>query len=67
MMGLQRRQIEPIRELSKQLAALQKRYTNAGDSSSAEAIRQMGHALGQQAQSAAAYFIDELVGMNIKN
>lgn len=66
MMGLQRRQVEPLRELSKQLAALQKAYTAAGDSASAEAIRQMGHALGQQAQSGAAYFIDELVGMNIE-
>lgn len=55
-----------MRELSKQLAALQKAYTAAGDSASAEAIRQMGHALGQQAQSGAAYFIDELVGMNIE-
>lgn len=66
MMGLQRRQVEPLRELSKQLAALQKAYTAAGDLASAEAIRQMGHALGQQAQSGAAYFIDELVGMNIE-
>lgn len=66
MMGLQRRQVEPLRELSKQLAALQKAYTAAGDPASAEAIRQMGHALGQQAQSGAAYFIDELVGMNIE-
>lgn len=66
MMGLQRRQIEPLRDVSKQLAALQKAYTAAGDTASAEAIRQMGHALGQQVQSGAAYFIDELLGMNIE-
>jgi hypothetical protein len=66
MMGLQRRQVEPLRDLSKQLAALQKAYTAAGDTTSAEAIRQMGHALGQQAQFGARYFIDELVGMNIE-
>lgn len=66
MIGLQRRQVEPLRELSKQLAALQKGYTKAADSASAEAIRQMGHALGRQAQSGAAFFIDELVGMNIE-
>lgn len=66
MIGLQRRQLEPLRELAKQLAALQKGYADSGDSASAEAIRQMGRALGQQAQSGAAYFIDELVGMNIE-
>lgn len=66
MMGLQRRQVEPLRELSKQIAALQKGYTETGDSASAEAIRQLGHALGRQAQSGAAFFIDELVGMNIE-
>lgn len=66
MVGLQRRQVGPLRDLSKQLAALQKGYSDAGDTTSAEAIRQMGHALGQQAQSGAAYFIDELVGMNIE-
>ena len=66
MMGLQRRQIEPLRELSKQLAALQKGYSDAGDTTSAEAVRQMGLALGRQTQFGAAFFIDELVGMSIE-
>jgi len=66
MVSLQRRQIEPLRDLSKQLGALQKAYAAAGDAASAVAVRQMGHALGQQMQGSAQYFIDELVGMSIE-
>lgn len=67
MIGLQRRQIEPMRELSKQLTNLQQGYTAANDAGSAESVRQMGEALGRQMQSSASYLIDELVGINIEN
>ena len=66
MLGLQRRQIEPMRDLSKQLTNLQKGYTSAGDSASAESLRQMGESLGRQMQGSARYLIDELVGINIE-
>ena len=67
MIGLQRRQIEPLRDLSKQLANLQQGYTSANDAGSAESVRQMGEALGRQMQASASYLIDELVGINIEN
>lgn len=67
MIGLQRRQIEPLRDLSKQLANLQQGYTSANDAGSAESVRQMGEALGRQMQASAGYLIDELVGINIEN
>ncbi len=67
MIGLQRRQIEPMRDLSKQLTNLQQGYTAANDADSAESLRQMGVALGRQMQSSASYLIDELVGINIEN
>ena len=62
MMGLQRRQIEPMRDLSKQLANLQTGYSSAGDMGSAESLRQMGECLGRQMQASAGYLIDELIG-----
>lgn len=67
MMGLQRRQIEPMQELSKQLANLQKGYSSAGDTASAESLRQMGESLGRQMQGSASYLIDELVGISIES
>lgn len=67
MIGLQRRQIEPMRDLSKQLTNLHQAYTAASDADSAESVRQMGEALGRQMQSSASYLIDELVGINIEN
>ncbi len=66
MMGLQRRQIEPMRDLSKQLTNLQKGYSSAGDTASAESLRQMGESLGRQMQVSASYLIDELVGISIE-
>ena len=66
MLGLQRRQIEPMRDLSRQLANLLQGYTAANDDDSAESLRQMGEALGRQMQSSANYMIDELVGMTIE-
>jgi len=67
MIGLQRRQIEPMRDLSKQLINIHQAYTAASDADSAESVRQMGEALGRQMQSSASYLIDELVGINIEN
>lgn len=66
MIGLQRRQIEPMRDLSKQLTNLQQGYTAANDADSAESVRQMGEALGRQMQASASYLIDELVGNSIE-
>jgi hypothetical protein len=66
MLGLQRRQIEPMRALSKQLTELNRGYSAAGDPASADSVRQMGQALGQQMQSHASYLIDELVGITIE-
>ncbi len=66
MMGLQRRQIEPMRDLSKQLANLQNGYSSAGDTASAESLRQMGESLGRQMQGSSNYLIDELVGISIE-
>ncbi len=67
MIGLQRRQIEPMRDLSKQLANLQKGYSSAGDTASAESLRQMGESLGRQMQASASYLIDELAGIHVEN
>jgi hypothetical protein len=66
MLGLQRRQIEPMRALSDQLTELQSGYSAKGDPASAGSVRQMGQALGQQMQSHASYLIDELVGISIE-
>ena len=66
MLGLQRRQIEPMRALSDQLTELQSGYSAKGDLASADSVRQMGQALGQQMQSHASYLIDELVGITIE-
>jgi hypothetical protein len=55
-----------MRDLSKQLVAFQNAYTQTGDTSSADSLRQMGLALGTQMQQNAAFFIDELVGMSIE-
>jgi hypothetical protein len=66
MMGLTRQQLQPMRELAQQLEELHRGYLAAGDAASAESIRQMGHALGQQMQGTAAYLIDELSGISIE-
>jgi hypothetical protein len=67
MMGLQRRQIEPMRDLSKQLSNLQNGYSSIGDTTSAESLRQMGESLGRQMQASASYLIDELAGINVEH
>lgn len=66
LFGLPVREAQPLTELTKHLAALQKSYAEAGDAESAEAVRQMGHALGQQLQSEALFFIHELIGISME-
>lgn len=66
MTSLQRQQIQPLQDLSRQVASLYKAYTASGDTASADSLRQMGRALGTQIQESAPYFIDELVGMSIE-
>jgi hypothetical protein len=55
-----------MRDLSKQLANLQNGYSSAGDTASAESLRQMGESLGRQMQGSSNYLIDELVGISIE-
>jgi hypothetical protein len=64
--GLPVREAEPLQELAKSLVTLQQAYAANGDSASAETVRQMGHALGQQIQSEAPAIIHELIGMSIE-
>ena len=66
MTSLQRQQIKPLQDLSKQVSALYKAYSASGDTASADSLRQMGRALGTQIQESAPYFIDELVGLSIE-
>ena len=66
MMGLARKQIQPMRDLSKELVSMQKSFVAAGDGESADTVRQTGLALGQQMQGNALSFIDELVGIAIE-
>lgn len=66
LMGLPVHEAQPLTELTRHLAALQKGYAEAGDAESAEAVRQMGHALGQQLQSEARFFIHELIGISME-
>lgn len=64
ILGLPHLEVDPLQELAKQLAALQTAYADHGDASSAEAVRQMGHALSQQLQSDAQSILHEVVGMS---
>lgn len=64
MLGLPSREVDPLQKLAEQLAALQTAYSADGDAASAEAVRQMGHALSQQLQSDAKSIIHEVVGMS---
>lgn len=66
MMGVAIREAEPLRELAKSLEAIQKAYSGSGDAASAESVRLMGQALGQQIQAEAPFFIHELIGMGIE-
>ena len=66
MRGLQRLQIEPMSDLSIQLANLQQGYTALNDDASAESVRQMGEALGHQMQGGARCLIDELAGLGVE-
>lgn len=57
----------PLRELATQMAELQKQYTQAGDTASAQAVGQMGLNLGWQLEGQSGrMLIGELVGMAIE-
>ena len=66
MLGFRFHEVDPLEELSKQLAELQTAYAADGDAASAEAVRQMGHALSQQVQSDAQFILHEVVGMGME-
>lgn len=63
MLGFQPRQTKPLMELSKVISDLQRQYTQQGDTESAQALGQLGLALGQKQQSESPFLIDNLVGM----
>ena len=66
MLGFQPRQAAPLVELSKAISDLQRQYTQQGDTESAQAVVQLGLALGQKQQSESRFLIDGLVGMSIE-
>jgi hypothetical protein len=65
MLGVTRQQINPLRDLSKQMSELQNRYLQMGDRTSAQTVADMGINLGQQAQDS-NFLIDELAGASIE-
>ncbi len=66
MLGFRFQEVDPLQELSKHLAELQTAYADQGDATSAEAVRQMGHALSQQVLSNAQFILQEVVGMGME-
>jgi hypothetical protein len=66
MLGLQRIQVAPLKELSTVISDLQRQYTQRGDSESAQAVVQLGLALGQKVQNQSQFLIDDLIGMGIE-
>lgn len=66
MLGFRFQEVDPLQELSKQLAELQTAYADQGDATSAEAVRQMGHTLSQQVLSNAQFILQEVVGMGME-
>jgi hypothetical protein len=66
MMGLPRKQLQPMLDLTRQLSELYQGYSASGDLVSAEAIRKMGQSLGRQMQDTAGFLIDELSGISIE-
>jgi hypothetical protein len=65
VLGLPRKHINPLQDLSKQMGELQNRYLQMGDRTSAQTVADMGINLGQQAQNS-NFLIDELLGLSIK-
>jgi hypothetical protein len=66
VMGHARSQLQPMRDLAQHLDDLRQGYLAAGDPTSAESIRQMGHSLGRQMQGMPVAIIDELSGLGIE-